>query len=246
MHNSLRRITSETVFLKLQGMNKLPNHRPIRNWPEWDAYVTSAQEIPESSQRALLYREKHSHRGIANLRQLRELKARQINQEFLNEICELEKLEFLELDVVTAIDLAPLMQLTSLKTLTISGIRKAEDLSPLSAMHWLDNLWITQAKHLFTLSFLSQANHLQSLGVEGSMWTQQKIESLKPIRGLESLEHLFMASVVLQEKDLSYLAELPKLMSLDCARFAGKAQFDLLRQSLPNLECRWCDSYELK
>ena len=221
------------------------NQRPMEDWPEWDSYATNVAEIPADAQRARLRREKRSHRGLSSRAWLSKLSARQVNQEFLDEICELQNLVFLELDVVTAADLTPLRRLTSLKTLKVEGVRKAEDLSPLATMDWLSYLSIVQAKHLCELSLLSGAHHLRMLAIEGGTWTTQKIDSLRPLRGLRSLECLFMSSVTLRDKELSYLADIPKLRVLDCARFAPKLQFDRLRHLLPNIECQWCDSYEI-
>jgi Leucine-rich repeat (LRR) protein len=226
-------------------MSTIQNHRPLENWPEWDRYAMSVAEIPVDAQRALIYREKKSHRDLSSRNRLLKLKARQVNQEFLNEICELPNLVYLELDVVTATDLTPLKNLVSLESLRIESVRKAEDFTPLAAMNWLGYLSINHAKHLSELSQLSNAHHLRMLGVEGGMWGAQKIEGLQPLCGLQSLECLFMSSVVLRDKDLSCLAEIPNLRVFDCARFASKSQFEELRKLLPELECRWCDSYDV-
>ena len=49
-------------------------------------------------------REKNSHRGISCLTELRSLIAYQVNQEFLDEICELPLLELLYVDQLSAAD----------------------------------------------------------------------------------------------------------------------------------------------
>ena len=54
-----------------------------------------------------------------------------------------------------------------------------------------------------------------------------------------------MPSVRLVEKDLSCLAEIPNLKLFDCARFAPKSQFVNLRRLMPDLDCHWCDKYEV-
>jgi len=226
-------------------MQNCVNHRPFEQWPELTEYATNVSEINPNSDRALLYREKKSYRGISSLQNLKKLKASQVDQGFLEEICQLPDLEYLELYTVSASDLTPLKNLRSLKTLRLDIVSKAEDFTSLAEMTWLDALMISHAKHLSDLSFLSNADHLRYLGVEGAMWTAQKIESLKPLMGLKKLEYLFMSSIRLQDKKLTYLAAIKNLKVLDCARFAPKASFDDLHSLMPLLECRWCDSYKI-
>ena len=137
-------------------------------------------------------------------------------------------------------------RLTQLETLKLEGVRKASEFSPTTNLPSLRKLFITNAKHLSDLKFLSNAHRLESLGVEGDMWTKQKIDSLEPISHLERLEALFMTSVTLVDKTLTYLATMPRLRVLECARFAPREQFSALRELCTNLECSWCDDYEIR
>jgi hypothetical protein len=91
-----------------------------------------------------------------------------------------------------------------------------------------------------------------ALGVQGSLWKKQKVDSLKPFSKLKNLEVLFMSSVQLRDKNLDYIATNPELKYFMAARFAPKASFDSLRnwcspqkvdtllmqQSLPSLQIR--------
>jgi len=235
-----------TDIIHISYMNKANPYSPYENWSDQHTYAKNVEEIDIDSDRALLYREGKSHRGISSRSNLRRLKAAQVNQDFLEEICSLEKLEYLELEVITAQDLAPLKNLVNIKTLILERSTKADNFSHLVSMSWLNSLVIQQAKYLSNLEFLSSAHHLQYLGIEGSIWTKQKIQSLEPLAGLKSLEQLSLTSVVLVDKDLTYLADIPKLKVLQCARFAPKSRFMELRKAAPKLKCRWCDSYEIE
>lgn len=219
--------------------------RDIENWPDLHRFVHKLEDIDPDAERALFYREKNSHRGITRFSSLQKLKAKMVNQDFLEEICELGNLEYLSMEVVTAENLTSLRKLHKLRVLEIYGLRRAADFNLLAELSSLESLYVENAKHLKTLDFLSTAHHLHRIGVEGSMWTKQKIASLAPLRGLKSLESLFMTSVQLADKDLSYLADCPQLFELHCARFAPKASFERLRYLMPNLQCRWCDQYEI-
>jgi len=163
----------------------------------------------------------------------------------LLEISKLENLEYLDIETVTAENLLPLRNLRNLQTLKLSGIRKATNFEPLIRLLGLKRLFVENAKHLTSLDFLVGANHLTAIGVEGSMWTKQKIDGLAPLANLQRLEGLFLTSVTLRDKSLSCLSEIPHLRVLECARFSPKSEFSKLRNLLPNLKCRWCDEYEI-
>ena len=219
--------------------------RDIENWPELHRFTTRLEEIAPNAERALFYRERNSHRGIARFSSLRKLKANMVNQAFFEEICELGNLEYLSMEAVTAENLTSLKKLNRLRVLKIDGLRRTTDFRILAKLSGLTGLYVVNAKHLQTLDFLSDAHHLRRIGIEGSMWTKQKIASLAPLRGLKGLESLFMTSVQLTDKDLSYLADCAQLLELHCARFAPKANFERLRQLMPDLQCPWCDEYEI-
>jgi len=221
-------------------------YRDIPDYESWPDCVTRVEDISSDDSRVSFYREKNSHRGISGHTHIRELIAKQVNQEFLEEICELKELEYLETEIVTAEDLKALQRLPHLKALKIDSPRNAKDFESLLELPRLEKLFIQNAKHLHSLEPLSAAHRLISLGVEGGMWTRQKIPSLKPLEGLVRLEALFLTSVQLGDKDLSCLATIPNLRLLRCSRFAPKAAFGELRQLMPQLECSWCDRYEIE
>jgi len=216
-------------------------YREWRSWPECKSLFS---DVRPDTERLHFYREKKSHRGINSLNSVTELLAKQVNQEFLNEICEIQSLDYLQMEVVTAADLSPLLNLPRLRYLKIYGLRNAKDLAPLTKIITLRKLFIENSKHLIDLNFLDSSQPLEALGFEGSMYTKQKIATLKPLSNLKSLQAIFLSSVQLTDKNLDYLANLPNLTYLSCARFAPKASFDSLRNLMPNIICNWCDRYE--
>ncbi|MEM7698345.1 MAG: hypothetical protein AAF236_08085 [Verrucomicrobiota bacterium] len=219
--------------------------RDIQNQDEWPETVLSLEQIPDAPHLLSFSREKNSHRGIGEFKTLRKLSARGVNEAFLREICELEHLEYLEMETITAVELEPIAQLRNLQTLKLRAVRKADEFGPLLELPGLQRLFIENAKHLSSLEFLAEANHLRAIGVEGSMWTKQRIEGLSALSHLEKLEGLFLTAVSLRNKSLRCLAEIPNLRVMECARFAPKSEFDLLRALMPHLKCRWCDAYDI-
>jgi hypothetical protein len=136
-----------------------------------------------------------------------------------------------------------LFQLDSLEFLKIHGLSPAKNLEVLGSLPKVTSLFLAESYELTDYSFLSDAKRLVALGIEGSTWTKQKVDSLSPLSGLSRLEALFMASVQLEDKNLDYLAKNPQLKYFWSARFAPKASFDSLRKLMPDLECQWCNDY---
>lgn len=221
-------------------------YRDIQDWDHWPGCVTSVGEISADASLVSFYREKQSHRGIGERVSIKKLSAKQVNQDFLSEIGQLTNLEYLEIEILTAEDLSPLSRLKQLKTLKLIGVRTASEFDVLLQLPRLERLFIENAKHIQSIEFLAKAGNLVSLGVEGSMWTTQMITSLAPLVGLAKLEALFLTSVRLKDKSLRYLADIPHLKVLECARFAPKSEFEKLRKLMPHLGCHWCDEYEVE
>jgi hypothetical protein len=216
-----------------------------QDWNKWPECVQLIKDLPGNQEYLSFYREKKSHKGISKFQKTKKLIAKQVNSDFLEEISMLKELEYLNLEVVTAENLNVLCNLKNLKTVKIYGVRKIDDFSPLMEIPSLENLFIENAKHLHTLDIFSDAHHIKALGIEGGMYTKQKIQSLKPLEGLKALEVLFMSSVQLEDKNLNYLATIPQLKALECDRFAPKGSFQELRKLMPKLSCGWCDQYEI-
>ncbi len=78
------------------------------------------------------HRTKNSFRGISTRKNLRILTAGSVNQDFLDEICELKNLEWLELTwPVTAETIAGLAQLPKIHRLKIDSPRNITDFTPI-------------------------------------------------------------------------------------------------------------------
>jgi len=221
-----------------------------RMQPDWAKvrahWVERAADIPPGATYAGLGRDKTSYRGIAAHKSLTTLFASAVDQAYLDEIGELEALEFLWLGwPTTARDLSPLTRLQRLRFLNLDSPRNVIDFAPLAALPALTHLFVENAKHMGGLEWLAPIkDQLTSLGIEGSMWTLQKVPSLAPLAGF-GFEALCMTSVQLADKDLTPLATCPNLRHLGCARFAPKARFEELKALRPDIGCIWFDKYEV-
>jgi len=205
-------------------------------------FFWNGADVPPEATYARVRRKGSSHRGIGEKVALRELVAGAADQAFLDEIGGLTDLEYLDLEwPMTAQDLSPLQALARLRTLRIDSPRAVTDFTPLLDLPALDRLFIENARHLHTLDWMwPMKDGLVALGIEGSIWTTQRIASLAPLTGF-ALEAMFLTSTRLDDQDLGPLATMPHLALLETALNAPRAQFFALRDSKPRLECQWFD-----
>ena len=202
--------------------------------------VESLDGVPHDIERLHFRRQKSSHRGIADLRSLKCLWARQANQEFIEEISHLENLEMLHVDGLTANALTALGRNRKLRRLLLIGGTKIEDLDWLAGLpSTLEVLFLENFSRVSDLSAIGRLSNLTALGIEGGITTYVRIDTLAPLAGLNNLRSLFLASARVQDKSLSPLRGLARLEHLECtARFPDR-EFIELANSLPNLECQW-------
>jgi hypothetical protein len=204
------------------------------------APAASLADIPDDAPLARFRRTKTSHRGIRTKTSLRTLIAGAVDQSYLEEIAVLGGLERLELEwPTTATDLRPLSALKHLRFLKIDSPRNITDFSPLLALPALEVLFIENAKHLKSLDWLAPlADRLNVLGIEGSMWTTQRIPTLAPLRGF-AVEALFLTGTRIADKDLTPLQTMPNLRFLETACNAPREAFRALHKAKPELVCDW-------
>ena len=189
------------------------------------------------------HREKNSFRGISTRKNLRILTASAVNQDFLDEICQLDQLEWLELLwPVTADTIAGLARLPRLHRLKLDSPRNITDFTPLLALPKLTRLEIENAKHLYDLRWMRPLkDRLEVLGLDGSINTTQKLESLDPLDGF-AFRKLSMTSASVADKDLSPLITCRNLKELKCAKAVSTFEgFMALADARPDMECQWFD-----
>ncbi|WP_369026071.1 hypothetical protein [Qipengyuania sp. RANM35] len=174
---------------------------------------------------------------------LRILTASAVTQDFLDEICELENLEWLTLEwPVTAESLEGLTRLKKLHRLKLDSPRNITDFTPLTRIFGLTRLEIENAKHLFDLRWIRPLkDRLEMLGLDGSINTTQKLESLDPLDGF-AFSELSLVSTSVKDKDLSPLITCRNLSRLECAKAVSNFEgFMALADARPDMACQWFD-----
>ena len=187
------------------------------------------------------HREKNSFRGISTRKQLRILTASAVNQDFLDEICELTNLEDLSLEwPTTATSLDGLARLAKLRRLRIDSPRSITDFSAITKLPYLTHLDIENAKHLSDLRWMRPLkDRLVKLNLDGSINTTQKLDSIDPLDGF-AFQELWMVSTSIADKDLSPLITCRNLKTLRCAKSVSTFEgFMALADARPDMQCDW-------
>lgn len=209
------------------------------NWPA-TGNSEKTEDVGPFEECVILNRTGNSHRGIAQYRQVRALLAGSANQDFLEEIGHLGSLEYLELAwPTTAKDLSPLRNLKELRVLKIDSPRNIVDFSIIAQLPKLERLFIENAKHMSGLDWIEPLrDRLTVLGIEGSMYTKQKIPSLAPLQGF-ALQALFLTSTRMGDQSFVPLHDMQTLRYLGTALNAPRDEFEALHTALPDLQCDW-------
>jgi Leucine-rich repeat (LRR) protein len=103
---------------------------------------------------------------------------------------------------------------------------------PLSALVTLE---LEQLNRISNFSILSKLTSLEGLGIDGSIWTAQKIDTLKPLKTLFNLKYLTVTNTRIQDKSFDPLLKLVELVRFNSSWNYPEAEFDKLK-SLPNLK----------
>lgn len=212
---------------------------------EWDIlppWVKSSQDIKVGQTELRLRREGKWHKGLQNFCQLKRLWSYGVNQDFLDEIVELENLETLYIEKLTARDLSPLCKLKKLRFLIICGATSIENLNWVEGLESLVGFSVENGKKITDIGPLARLPNLTAIGIEGGMWESMRVETLSPLSTISSLEYLFMTNLRVNDGSLKPLHGLSRLKAIQCANFFSKVEFDALSQARPDLRCEWFQS----
>ena len=224
----------------------MTNPRSIRHryriepdWNDLPEHSNTLQGVPRSEVRLRFRREKNSHRGLREFTELKELVIFCPNQDAIEEIGQLQSLEFLYIDETRATDLSALAGCRSLRYLTIKGGTQVPSLMWVANLPPLESLLLENFKKLTDITPLVSLSTVKALGIEGSMWTQQKVDSFTPLSGISQLEALFITNCKPTSAGLLPLHKLNNLRYLECAAFYTEDEFMALQKALPQLSCDW-------
>lgn len=157
-----------------------------------------------------------------------------VTQEMFDAACSMPNLEYLALKWSAITHIHKLPAARKLRHLRIGASPKLEEIEELAEMRNLVGLHLQQFNKIDDFTPISGLTQLEGLGIDGSMWTAQRLRSLKPLAGLTELTHLSLTKTEAMDKSFDPLLGLHKLERFYCSWNYPEAEFAKLKQ-LPNL-----------
>jgi hypothetical protein len=214
------------------------------DWTSLPPHTDSLVGVDPNVESMRFRRVKGSHRGISQLSQLRKLVVFCVNQECLEEIAALPRLETLYMSQMSAVDPSCLSGCRNLRHLIIKGGTKVPSLSWLSRLPPLESLLLEHFKMVTDFSAVAALSSLKALGIEGSIWASQRCENFKPVALLPALEALVLTNCRPKSDGIRPLHRLERLRYLEIAAFYADEEFLALRRAIPKLECEWFEQID--
>lgn len=163
--------------------------------------------------------------------------AQMVSQDLFDAICSMPNLQGLWLKH-TSIEHIESVAMSNIQYLSLGSSTKLASLDPLintQSLLWLET---ENLKKVTDFSALSNLKNLVGLGINGSMWTTQRVNSLKPISKLSNLRYLALANTRVLDKSLKPLHKLEKLQTLHMAKWWPKKEVSDLLQAKPELNLK--------
>ena len=208
-------------------------------WDDFPEHTNTLVGISKEQQRLRFCREKNSHRGLREFANLKELIIFCPNQDAIEEIAYLPNLEFLYIGGTRARDLSPLACCNRLRHLTIKGATQAVGLDWITDLPPLHSFSLENLKKVTDISPMASLKTAKAVGIEGSMWTRQKVDSFSAFSQLSQLEALFITNCKPSNDGLTPLRSQKDLRFLEAPGVYKESEFLSLQDALPNLSCSW-------
>jgi Leucine-rich repeat (LRR) protein len=158
-----------------------------------------------------------------------------INQQIFDSICKMTFLEGIYIKWSNITDISKISDLINLSHIHIGSSPKIYDFSPLVKLRNLITLEIENNKQLADLSIIGNMKNLEGLGIHGSLWKTQDVNTLKPIARLSNLKYLTLYGTKVLDHSLDTLISLQSLQRVWVAPYYRMVEYEKVFKSLPNL-----------
>jgi len=158
-----------------------------------------------------------------------------INQQIFDVVCNMQNLEGLWINWSGIKNIESIVNLKELKHFRLGSSSKLESISVIGNLNSLITLGFEQLNKITDFSVISNLTRLEGLGLNGSMWTAQKINTLKPIEKLINLKYLTTINSRIQDKSFEPILKLPNLIRFDSSWNYPASEFAKLK-NMPNLK----------
>lgn len=158
-----------------------------------------------------------------------------VNQEMFDAACNMENLEGLYIKWSGIKQLDSLVKLKNLKHLHIGSSGQVENIRVFRDINWLTTLDLEQLNKVTDFEDIAGMTNLKGLGIDGSIWTAQKIDTLLPIGQLKGLKYLTLTNTRTKDKSFDPILNLKELIRFNSSWNYPDIEFEKLK-SLPSLK----------
>jgi hypothetical protein len=151
-------------------------------------------------------------------------------------ICEMKGLQALWLKWSGIKSIDNVTKLKSLQCLHIGSSTQIQSIEPLTQIEQLVWLELENIKLIRDVSPIGKCTQLVGLAIDGSMWTTQRVETLRPIGNLVSLNYLRIVNLRADDKTLRHLFPLQNLHRFHAATWWDQEEVEEIRRNNAKLE----------
>lgn len=178
----------------------------------------------------------HWCRELLNLEEVKFLWfVSRVNQKMFDAACRMPNLEglFIKWSGIKNID--NLRRLKKLQHFHLGSSSQVESTDVVGELDSLVTLDLQQLNRISDFNVVSKLTSLEGLGIDGSVWTTQTIDTLKPLANLRGLKYLTLINTRLKEKSFDPILNLTELVRFESSWNYPEAEFEKLK-SLPKLK----------
>lgn len=166
-----------------------------------------------------------------------------VNQNIFDAICKLPNLKCLWIKWSGIKQIEEIENLENLQHLHIGSSSQIEAIESLTKLKNLTTLETEQLNKISNFEVIGELTQLEGLGIDGSIWGTQKIDSLEFIKSLSELRYFTMTNSRLTTKSFEPLLSIKKLVRFDSSWNYPEEEFLKLKQhptlKLGNIETSW-------
>lgn len=221
---------SQVLIANAPIVQNIEDYRP---GPVLSLAITQVETLTPAQQKKLV------SRWCALLPTLKEVNylgfSSRVTQDMFDAACSMPNLEHLFVKWSALAHIRELPTARKLRQLYIGASAKLEGIAELAEMRNLIRLNLQQFNKIDDFAPVSGLVQLESLGIDGSMWTRQHLRSLQPLAGLTELRHLTLTNTQAEDQSFDPLLGLHKLERFHCSWNYPEAEFAKLKR-LPKLK----------
>ena len=234
-------LSEKQILHGFWGWNERPAWPPkhITHFEDYRPSDTLSLEITQLDRVSYYRQTKIVDQWCTELPSLKEAKylwfVSRVNQKMFDAACNMPNLEglFIKWSGIKSIESLRIPK--KLRHLWLGSSSQVENIDVLGELNQLITLTLEQLNLISDFSVLANSSSLEGLGLNGGMWTAQKIDTLRPLANLRNLKYLTLINTRTKDKSFDPILNLTELVRFDSSWNYHESEFEKLK-SLPKLK----------